>query len=542
MRLLWKKKADVEGYFKKAKISWDGRFVVVGDSSGWVYFININGTELWRRRVSPSSIDDVAIADDANHIAATDGVFVYMLDRDGRLLWEKRISDKKWDYGQVSFFRDGNLLCIEVLSKIGILDASGEWRLKPLKLEHHVERIKTSRDLIFIADEEKVYVYDMQAKLLQTFEAKVKVNCFDCTPDGKYVVIGSEEMSVYLFRRGLTKQPPSVKTITLHNATIITPPIKRVEWNLVWERRLQDPTGCLAMSSNAEYIVCSSEAKAKIIALAKNGSMLWEADLQRVIPLGDVMPISVSNDGTVWTATPYGWYIVGIKEGKVFLRADVRDIVGYFTSYGIQDIKISKDGKYMVMTIPGEPVRFYRINDSKLFELWKWNPIVDADFVELSDDNNYVIIGNANGQITLLKRDGTLVWEKELPRRYVSRHLTFIPNSNLMCCLGYLEGEGYAVGVLDLDGNWVVKPFPLEKASSPGRFGHGISVSSDFIFIPMELAGSNKIYVYSWKDEEVVSEITVKGGVRDLAATADGKYLAVCDDLFRVYLFGGKGD
>ena len=36
-----------------------------------------------------------------------------------------------------------------------------------------------------------------------------------------------------------------------------------------------------------------------------------------------------------------------------------------------------------------------------------------------------------------------------------------------MCCLGYLEGEGYAVGVLDLDGNWVVKPFPLEKASSP---------------------------------------------------------------------------
>ena len=50
----------------------------------------------------------------------------------------------------------------------------------------------------------------------------------------------------------------------------------------------------------------------------------------------------------------------------------------------------------------------------------------------------------------------------------------------------------------------------------------------------MELAGSNKIYVYSWKDEEVVSEITVKGGVRDLAATADGKYLAVCDDLFRV--------
>ena len=77
-------------------------------------------------------------------------------------------------------------------------------------------------------------------------------------------------------------------------------------WNLVWERRLQDPTGCLAMSSNAEYVVCSSEAKAKIIALAKNGSMLWEADLQRVIPLGDVMPISVSNDGTGWTATPYG--------------------------------------------------------------------------------------------------------------------------------------------------------------------------------------------------------------------------------------------
>jgi len=94
------------------------------------------------------------------------------------------------------------------------------------------------------------------------------------------------------------------------------------------------------------------------------------------------------------------------------------------------------------------------------------------------------------------------------------------------------------VGVLDLEGKWVVKPFPLDAVFTFRRYGLSNGLSKDFLFIqdPLE-SNSNKVYVYDWNDQEIISEIVVKGKIRDLAATPDGKYLVVCDDLFRVYLF-----
>jgi len=417
-RLWYENKHVVPGHV--AKFSSDGRFIVSGDSSGWVYLIGINGTEVWRRRVSSSSIDDVAISDDCRYVAATDGFFVYLLNsRDGNVLWERKISGESWQDGHLSFFSNTHLLCIGLSGYfpplIGILDINGDWWLKQTKLTHHLIQIKTSKDLIFIADKEKVYVYNMRMEPLYTFEAKIKVNSFDCTPDGNCVVIGSEEMSVYLFEKGVKRQP-TVKTLTLYNAKIITPPLKRVEWRLLWEKRMQEYVRYVVISPNAEYIVGSSYSK--LIVLAKNGSKLWDADPPQIVD--DIVPISVLDDGTCWITTLRGLDVVGIKEGKVICHVELKDLLGYFPSYGIEDVKISRDGKYILMSINGDGVRFYSLHNNKFYELWKWEPVGSATQAALSDDNSYVLI--SNGVVTLLRSNGSLVWERRL-----AGYITFIP-------------------------------------------------------------------------------------------------------------------
>jgi DNA-binding beta-propeller fold protein YncE len=271
----------------------------------------------------------------------------------------------------------------------------------------------------------------------------------------------------------------------------------------------------------------------KLIVLAKNGSKLWDADLQQIVFLDHIVPISVLDDGTCWITTLRGFDVVGIKEGKVICHIKLEDLLGYFPSYGIKDVKISRDGRYMLMALFDDHVRFYSISNNKFSELWRWQPIGSAEQVALSDDNNYVLIRNADNVVTLLRSNGSLVWERRLLPGYPIFYLAFIPCSNLICLILFESVKTIEVGVLDLESKWVVKPFPLDVVFS---FRHGF-LSKDFLFIPEDLLRSNKVYVYDWRDQEIISEIVVKGDIRDLAATPDGKYLVVCDDLFRIYLF-----
>jgi len=304
-----------------------------------------------------------------------------------------------------------------------------------------------------------------------------------------------------------------------------------VNWSLIWEKRMQHAIDYLAISPNGKYVVATSGSK--IFVLSENGSILWNLDMLDHLLSHDVVPLLISDDGEVWVIDIDGWRLAVVKSGEVILKSE---FYGNITFSVVKDIEVSKNGKYIVAGPAGGPVYFYGRNNSKLIKLWEWAPIVDVEDVALSDNGTYIAIGNLDNWITLLKSDGTLLWERKIPYA----HIGFIPDSSLMYVIQITDSKTgliSKVGILDTNGRWVIEPFQIDVLASTWKYDHGISVSRDFIFIPEDLAYSNKVYVYDLKEGNLVSIIEVREEVRDLAATPDGEYIVIGDGALRIYLF-----
>jgi len=200
--IIWKKE-HVEG-MNRVSISDDGEYIAIGTyliGIGWVHFLDKNGQELWNFS-TVGSVESISTSKNGQYVAVGDYKgYAYLLDREGNLLWDKKMGE--WCDIYVSISADGEFVGIGTSDReIAILNKNGDWLLNPTLVQHTVVGVSITSDgnLLFIpAESEGLRIYNVEGELINSFEAREKVLDVDNTPEGVYVVIGSDDLRVYLF-------------------------------------------------------------------------------------------------------------------------------------------------------------------------------------------------------------------------------------------------------------------------------------------------------------------------------------------------------
>lgn len=200
--IIWKKER-LEG-MNRVSISDDGEYVAIGTypiGVGWVHFFDKNGQELWNFS-TVGSVTSISMSKHGQYVAVGDyRGYAYLIDVQGNLLWDKKLGEYCDVY--VSASADGEFVGIGTSGReIAILSKNGDWLLNPTEVQHVVVGVSIASDgykLLFIpAEGEGLRIYDANGELVSSFKAREKVLDVDNTPEGVYVVIGSDDLRIYL--------------------------------------------------------------------------------------------------------------------------------------------------------------------------------------------------------------------------------------------------------------------------------------------------------------------------------------------------------
>jgi len=191
-------------------ISDNSEYIVIGTyeiGEGWLYLLNKNGQDLWNYRTL-GDVTSVSISKEGDYIVAGDNKgYVYLLDRQGNLLWDKKMGEDDFHSIHSSISPDGQFIGVGIESyykkgKIGLLNNQGEWMLEPIEETVEGISITSTGDFLFIpAGERGLLIYNAEGTFIESFESREKVLDVANTPDGSYLVVGSDDMRIYLLKK-----------------------------------------------------------------------------------------------------------------------------------------------------------------------------------------------------------------------------------------------------------------------------------------------------------------------------------------------------
>lgn len=192
-----------------AAISSDGNCVAVGTCLEQLSYLDKDRQELWNFSAQ-DSIMSVAVSANGQYIAAggSEGN-VYLLNNEGNLLWNRSLS---YGFAYVAISLNGEFIGAAVNGEIGILNRSGSWTLDPLDIHHQVTSVSIAMEgnLLFVATEDGgLCIYDETGESVGSFETGGKTVDVDSTPDGAYVVVGSDSC-VYSLERVVVPEFPGL--------------------------------------------------------------------------------------------------------------------------------------------------------------------------------------------------------------------------------------------------------------------------------------------------------------------------------------------
>jgi DNA-binding beta-propeller fold protein YncE len=155
----------------------------------------------------------------------------------------------------------------------------------------------------------------------------------------------------------------------------------------------------------------------------------------------------------------------------------------------IRGVAISYDGKCIAVASD----RYVYFFDENGGELWRYTTIGNAEDVAVSADGERIVVVDDKSYVNILDEKGNLLWDKKVHEDYIiTSHVAISSNGERMC-FGMNNLYWYKVGILDKDGNWILKPTSIDY------------------------------------------------GVREVAMTKDGKFIAVASQTEYIYLLNDKG-
>jgi len=198
--IIWKKEFEGMNF---VSISDDGNYIAVGTypiGVGWVHFLNKNGQELWNFS-TVGSIVSISISKSGGYVAVGDYKgYAYLFNNQGKLLWDKKLGEECDVY--VSTSANGEIIGVGTsYGEIALLDRNGDWILNLTEVQHSIEGTSISsigNFLLVASGSEGLRIYNASGELFCSFMAREKVLDVDNTPQGNRVVIGSDDLRIYL--------------------------------------------------------------------------------------------------------------------------------------------------------------------------------------------------------------------------------------------------------------------------------------------------------------------------------------------------------
>jgi serine/threonine protein kinase/WD40 repeat protein len=193
-QLYWRYSPKEGGAGSSIDISSDGRYIVVGSTSDWVYLLDTSGNLLCKYDTGPGLLTDwdvyvVRISNNGNFIAAGNAHGVYFLSKTCTLLWTEELGKVQYldmpDDGSYVVAAVGNT--VYKFTKLGSLD----WEITT---SGDVTALRVSSDgkYIGIGDSTgKVYLFTKEGAKLWEYNTGSKVTTIDLSSGESNVLVGS---------------------------------------------------------------------------------------------------------------------------------------------------------------------------------------------------------------------------------------------------------------------------------------------------------------------------------------------------------------
>ena len=335
-----------------------------------------NASELKWKYKTKNEIMSVSMSSDGRYVAV--GSYdhhVYFFDRNGNLLWKYKV--------------DGPV--ISLVSSDGNYVAAGSTGNAFLK-----------------AVWTRIYFFNKHGELLWKYESdKGSVGCIAITPDGRYIVAGTQGVWDWDREKWIAK--PTIFLLDRNG-------------KLLWKREVNNSVEAIAICPDGEYIAArtgytTTYAKPMLYVFDKNGRILWKIPKRALWPLSYIIKMSPDGKYVVANVKDFGCDALYFfdKNGKLLWKYIYPDKHLYY----ISSIDVSRHYVVMsVVSVVDKSVLFFN-KDGKLLWKLKVEPtnLTDIGMIRklkavISDNEEYIAIVGANG-LVILDKNGNLLWRYE---------------------------------------------------------------------------------------------------------------------------------
>jgi WD40 repeat protein len=355
------------------------------------------------------------------------------------------------------------------------------------------------------------------------------VNSITISPDGKYIVSGSDDKTIKIWDMISKKE---IKSLVGHSdfvySTAISPDGKYIVsgsedktikiWDMNTGKELKSLVGhsrgvySTAISPNGEYIVSGSDDKT---------IKIWDMNT------GKGLKSLVGHSSCVYSIaiSPNGKYIVSGSEDKTIKIWDMntgkelKSLVGH--SDDVNSVAISSDGKYIVSGSNDKTIKIWDMNSGKeLKSLVGHSEYVVS--VAISANGKYIVSGSDGGFNVTIK-----IWDINAGKELKSvGHSDFVYSTSISPDGKYIVSgsEDNTIKIWDINTGKELK----SVGHSPGVSSTTISPDGKYI-----VSGSHDNTIKIWDintGKELKSLVGHSSFVYSIAISPDGKYIVSGSD------------
>jgi len=335
-----------------------------------------------------------------------------------------------------------------------------------------------------------------------SYQAEKMIFNVKISDNGRYIVAGSQDNNVYLFKNN--------------------------DSNPLWNFTTQDSVTTVAISNDGKYIVAGSEDYNVYFFDRNNSIPLWNFTSNNYVRSVD---ISANGEYIVASSFDYNVYL--------FHKDSSTPIWSFATNNHVLSVSISADGQYIAVGSRDDEVYiFHKDNNTPL---WNYTAGDDVYSIDISSDGNYIVAGSWDDNIYLFRRDNsTPLWYYTVTGSDVNVWSVAISDNCEYIVAGsstafpYENGKIYLFEKSSSSPLWIAETHKRAFSVAISSIGSMIVVGTDNNYIlNYEKSSNMPIWSYITNDRVYSVDISSKGNYLVAGSTHEDNKVYLFSDIFQ---------
>ncbi len=282
----------------------------------------------------------------------------------------------------------------------------------------------------------------------------------------------------------------------------------------LWVYLMSEAPYSVAISANGTYIAAggySGFASRDVFLFNSTHNFLWSYDVGGT--LGYINDVDISADGV---------YIAAADDtSDVVLLNRTDQEMWRNTTYDGYSIKISEDGNYVVAGDTNGQIMLYEILNENF--IWSYDADDRVQDVDISENGKYFVTGDDNNNVTLFDKDSsTPIWN-------------YTTNGDVLSVAMSADGRYIAASTDN------VRIYFFENTSSTPVWDYGTAF--DAVSVAISADGENIVFGYASGQIQLRNKTglgwsySTGAPIRSVDISADGQYIVTGNDNGDVYVF-----